>query len=100
MHTRIRLSRDEQLALVGEQEHSGRPALAFCRERGICYQSFLRWRKREACGGGSRLEGRAAFVELAVQPAAVPEQSPPLVAELGFGGGMVLKIFAPSPGRP
>jgi hypothetical protein len=69
MHTRIRLSRDEQLALVGEQEHSGRPALAFCRERGVCHQSFLRWRKRAACVGGSRHEGRAAFVELAMQPA-------------------------------
>jgi hypothetical protein len=96
----MRLSRDEQLALVGEQEHSGGPALAFCRERGICYQSFLRWRKRAAFGGGARHVGREAFVELAVQPAAAPEQSPPLVAELGLGGGIVLKIFAPSAPRP
>lgn len=73
--------------------------MAFCRERGICYQSFLRWRKRAAFGGGARHEGREAFVELAVESAA-PAAAPAMVAELSLGGGIVLKVFAPSAPRP
>lgn len=98
MHTRMRISRDEQLALVGEQEQSGRPALAFCRERGICYQSFLRWRKRVSGHGVASHEGRSTFVEIAVQPED-DGKTPQLAAELALGGGIVLKIFAPLPGH-
>ncbi len=94
MHTRMRTSRDERLALVREQENCGLTATAFCRERGIGYQNFLRWKRTLAeeeapCG--------PAFVELAVQSAA---PATVLIAELSFGEGIVLKIFTPSPRHP
>ena len=58
----MRISRDEQLALVEEQKHSGLTFAAFCRERGICYQSFLKWRKMAS--DPARVSNRqAAFVE-------------------------------------
>ena len=93
------MSRDEQRALVGEQEQSGQPAMVFCRERGIHYQSFLRWRKRTVAPVDAAPVGRAAFVELTVQPG--PERpATQLAAELVLAGGMVLRVFAPSPARP
>lgn len=92
----MRISRDEQLALVGEHKHSGLSATAFCRERGICYQSFLNWKKK-AASPDRITTGRAAFVELSVEPEAPKATVSPLLAELVLGGGMVLKVFAPSP---
>ena len=92
MHTRMRTTRDERLALVKEQEDSGKSATVFCRERGIGYQNFLRWKKTMV---PARTPGSPAFVELAVESSAPAVEVPPLVAELSFGGGIVLKIFVP-----
>ena len=98
MHSRMRTTRDERLALVREQDSRGMTATAFCRERGICYQNFLRWKKTMAPAASP---GGPAFVELAVESAApAPAAAPAMVAELILGGGIVLKVFAPTPGHP
>ena len=95
MHTRIKTSRDERLALVAEQESSGMTAMAFCRERGIGYQNFLRW-KRSSADRPSPYG--PTFVELAVEPAPpVSVAAPVVLAELSLGADIVLRIFHPSP---
>lgn len=96
MHTRMRTSRDERLALVGKQEHSGLTASAFCRERGIGYQNFLRWKRTLAA---EQSPGGPAFVELAVESVAPSLPVTALIAELSLGGGIVLKVFTPYPGH-
>jgi transposase-like protein len=93
----MRTSRDERLALVDEQERSGLTASAFCRERGIGYQNFLRWKRTTV---PELTAGSPAFVELAVESAAPSAPVPAVVAELSLGGGIVLKVFAPYPNRP
>ena len=93
----MRTSRDERLALVDEQERSGLTASAFCRERGIGYQNFLRWKRTRVPESAA---GSPAFVELAVESSAPIAPVPAVVAELSLGGGIVLKVFAPYPGRP
>ena len=97
----MRMSRDERLALVGEQEHSGQTALAFCRQRGIGYQNFLRWKRTLATGlSPERTDKKPAFVELALEssPPGLPASS--LAAELVLGSGIVLRVFAPTESRP
>ena len=69
-------------------------AMAFCRERGLGYQNFLRWKRtladRQAPGG-------PVFVELAVEASTpVPAPAPFVVAELSLGADIVLRIFDPS----
>ena len=93
----MRTTRDERLALVKEQEDSGKSATVFCRERGIGYQNLLRWKKTMAAPVAP---GSPAFVELAVESDAPAAPVPPVVAELSLGGGIVLKIFAPPQSRP
>jgi transposase-like protein len=97
MHTRMKTTRDERLALVREQENSGKPAAAFCRERGVGYQNFLRWKKTMV---PARTPGSPAFVELALESPTPAVAVPPLAAELSLGGGIVLKVFAPPQSRP
>jgi transposase-like protein len=84
----MRTSRDERLALVAEQESSGMTAMAFCRERGLGYQNFLRWKQTLAAG---QTPDGPAFVELAVEPSTpVPEPTPVVAAELSLGADIVL----------
>jgi len=102
MQTRARTSRDERLALVGDQEESGLSAMAFCRARGLGYQNFLRWKKTLATDGHGKAAGKAPlFVELAVEPAgAGAVRTPSLAAELSLGGGIILKVYTPEGSRP
>ena len=44
----MRIVRDERLALVNEQEDSGKSAPVICLERGIGCQIFLHWKKTRA----------------------------------------------------
>jgi transposase-like protein len=97
MQTRVRTSRDERLALVAEQESSGMTAMAFCRERGLGYQNFLRWKRTLA---DRPTPGGPVFVELAVEPATPARVPAPLVvAELSLGADIILRIFNPSSAR-
>ena len=97
MQTRVRTNRDERLALVAEQESSGMTAMAFCRERGLGYQNFLRWKRTLA---DRPTPGGPVFVELAVEPSMpVPVPAQLVVAELSLGSDIVLRIFNPSSAR-
>ena len=93
----MKISRDEKRALVEEQSTSNLSATAYCRERGIHYQNFLRWKKEftPVVSGGS-----PAFVELAVESTPSTAAAPYMVAELSLGGAIVLKVFAQTHSRP
>ena len=70
-------------------------AMAFCHQRGIGYQKFLRWKRISA---GVPCRNAPAFIELAVEPgAAPPGPATALAAELHLGSGMVLKVFTHQP---
>lgn len=71
--------------------------MAFCRDRGIGYQNFLRWKRTLA---DRPTPDGPVFVELAVEPAAQASvSSPVVVAELSLGADIVLRVFNPSPSR-
>lgn len=72
-------------------------AMAFCRERGLGYQNFLRWKRTLA---DRPPPGGPVFVELAVEPSTpIPVPAPLVVAELSLGADIVLRIFHPSSAR-
>ena len=98
---RTRYTDEDKARLLGEFDAGGGSAAAFCRERGISYQTFITWRR------GRRVTRRKAeapvefveFVELALGPAAGRrEQAGPRV-ELELGGGIVLRVHLPIPHR-
>lgn len=96
--SRTRYTDEDKARLLGEFDADGGSAAAFCRERGISYQTFIAWRR------GRRVTRRKAgaaveFVELALGPAADRrEQTGPRV-ELDLGGGFVLRVHLPTPNR-
>lgn len=92
--SRRRYTDEDKARLLGEFDACGSSAAAFCRERGLSYQTFIAWRR----GASVRRDAGAAmeFVELALGP--VPEErtaTGPRV-ELDFGGGLVLRIHLPA----
>lgn len=97
---RRRYTEQEKARLVRECEHRGIAASAFCRQRGIPYQSFLKWRAHRRA---RRLPRKSAgeFLEFEV---AAPTQCvvarTATVVELNLGPQTVLRIFtggAPNP---
>ena len=68
----------------------GGSAAAFCRERGLSYQSFIRWRR--AAGRLSAPEPTAGFVEIDLAPRREASSGIGALVELDFGGGLVLRI--------
>lgn len=96
--SRTRYTDEDKARLLGEFEAGGGSAAAFCRERGISYQTFVAWRR------GRRLArhkpGAAVeFLELDLTPAAGRRADSSPRVELDLGGGIVLRIHLPIP-RP
>lgn len=95
--SRRRFTDEDKARLLGEFDACGGSAAAFCRDRGLSYQTFIVWRRgmparRDA---GNAIE----FVELALDPVTEERSATGPRVELDFGGGMVLRIHLPSP-RP
>ena len=93
---RRRYTVEEKAGLLEDWQRSGMSAAAFCRQRGINYQNFLRWRA-EGSRPVSRKTGIPAFVELEVaaptsKPGAAVVQDATVV-ELSLGTQTVLRIF-------
>ena len=98
--SRTRYTDEDKARLLGELEARGGSAAAFCRERGISYQTFISWRRNRR--DSSRKAGAAMeFVELALEPpgGSRMESVPAPQVELDFGGGFVLRIHLPIPPR-
>lgn len=87
---------------MDEFERGAASAAAFCREKGLAYQTFLNWRRRHTALALSevRQAGGAKFVEVEVPVsggAVLPAAADPAV-ELVLAGGSVLRIY-PTPSR-
>lgn len=92
--SRTRYTDEDKARLLGEFDACGGSASAFCRDRGLSYQTFIAWRR----GTAARRDAvnSMEFVELALGPAAgEPTATGPRV-ELDFGGGLLLRIHLPA----
>ena len=97
MRPRRRYTDEDKARWLDEFATIGGSAAAFCRERGLGYQSFMQWRR--AAGGSAAAEPATGFVEIDVAPR---HEAAPVIGtlvELDFGGGLVLRI-RPLHGQP
>ncbi len=89
-----RYTQDEREQWLAKFEESSSSAAAFCREHGLSYASFLRWRRQAGAG----VEPPTEFIELEVgRPGSCPN---PEAVEVTFPSGIILRIFAQPAGRP
>ena len=89
--SRIRHTDKEKARIIREFEHHDGSAAAFCRQRGVSYQTFMNWRRRPSTSLPIKAEP-PAFLEFEL--GAVPRQrvsAGPLI-ELELGGGIILRI--------
>ncbi|MEO7100603.1 MAG: transposase [Luteolibacter sp.] len=90
--SRRRHTDKEKAHIIREFERHDGSAAAFCRQRGISYQTFMNWRRRASASLPIATEP-PAFLEFELGTARDrPAPAGPLV-ELEFGGGMVLRIL-------
>jgi transposase-like protein len=87
--------REHWLAQFGKLQST---ATSFCREHGLCYQTFLRWR-RNARKTKSSTAAPAPFIELEIPARPSPPTCSELV-ELTFPGGLTLRIQAQTTPQP
>ncbi len=93
--SRTRYTDEDKARLLGEFDARGGSAAAFCRDRGLAYQTFIAWRRGAQAtrhDAGTAME----FVELALGPAAGERTATGPRVELDFGGGVVLRIHLPT----
>ena len=86
----------EKIEYLAEFTRSGGTAPAYCREQGLVYQTFMRWRRER---NGDLELGQSApateFVEIDLPPGdetSKPDPGSPAV-ELVLGGGTILRIY-------
>jgi hypothetical protein len=80
-------------SLVDAQNTSGLSAPQFCKERGVSYASFSKWRNRLSKPNNTDTSHQPAFVELSKQAVTRPEDKPtPWLVELELGSGLYLRI--------
>lgn len=100
--SRGRFTEQDKAGLLAQFERSGSTAAAFCRKKGLAYQTFLNWRRtRGAVAVGHGAQGAEAEFEEVELPASDPRPrrvpGDPAV-ELILAGGSVLRIY-PAPLR-
>jgi transposase-like protein len=72
---RLRYSPDQRQELLDAFERSGLSAMAFSKQHGVCYQTFIAWlRKRRPCGE-ILTPGAPAFAEVMLQNPPPPQGS-------------------------
>jgi len=76
-------------------------ATSFCREHGLCYQTFLRWRRQSRDSKPSTTDAPAPFIELEL-PVRPSSSTPPSseVVELTFSGCLTLRIQSQATPQP
>jgi transposase-like protein len=63
---RRRRSPEEKTEYLALFEKSGMPVSAFCREHGLCEQTFYYWRKQLGAGHARQGAAKVGFAEVAV----------------------------------
>lgn len=97
--SRTRHTDKEKARIIREFEHHDGSAAAFCRQRGVSYQTFMNWRRRASTSLPIAAEP-PAFLEFELGTA--PSRhvfSGPLV-ELELGGGIILRIHPARSAQP
>lgn len=61
---RVRLNRQEIIALIERFEASGLPAVRFAQQAGVCRSSLQRWRRRLAAAAGPGAPAAAGFARV------------------------------------
>jgi transposase-like protein len=94
--SRTRHTDQQKARTLLDFEHTDQSAAAFCRQRGLSYQTLMNWR-RSAAANLPLSEPPLAFLEFELgAPRQRPAPAGPLV-ELELGGGIILRIYpAPS----
>ena len=67
---RPRRSQEQKAEYLALFERSGKPVAAFCREHGLCEQTFYNWRDRLRGGSGPAV--KAGFAEVSGEAASIP----------------------------
>ena len=94
-----RYTEEERAAWLAKFERTTGSAAAFCREHGISYGSFMRWRGQAEPGPSA--PGPAEFIELDVpRPATVQGGPGGPGVELSFLCGLTLRIVPAPPSQP
>lgn len=89
-----RYTEEERAAWLAGFERFTGSAASFCREQGLSYQSFLRWRRETT----PKATGAPEFLELEFPcPAPVPGAES---VELIFPGGLIVRINPQATRRP
>lgn len=88
--SRRRYPDEEKSRLLAEFQASGTTAAAFCREQGLCYQTFLNWRR--SAPADDPAPERPEFIELDLSRPADAGSTPTMLVELELGGGIVLRV--------
>ena len=97
-----RYTEEERAAWLAKFERSAASAAAFCREHGISYGGFMRWRRQAAPEPEPSAPEPADFIEFEVPRSSevlAPVQSGQSV-ELCFPCGLTLRIVPTPPAQP
>ena len=76
-------SAEERSDYLARFEKSGISAVAFCREHGLCKQTFYNWRQKARRMAGAPSRRVPAFAEVSVSP--VPEVAGAIFVHLAAG---------------
>ena len=90
MSKRRHYTQSEREHWLAQFEKYPSTAISFCREHGLCYQTFLRWR-RNARKIKSSTAAPASFIEVELPTRPSTPTCRELV-ELTFPGGLTLRI--------
>lgn len=98
MSNRRHYTQSEREHWLAQFEEYPSTAISFCREHGLCYQTFLRWR-RDARRNKSSTDAPVPFIELGlpVRPSTPPKGE---LVELTFSSGLTLRIQSHSTPQP
>jgi len=111
--SRTRHTDKEKARILRDFEHTDQSAGAFCRQRGVSYQTLMNWRGRASANFPDR-EQPPAFLEFELgaprqwpapvgpHPSVRTRRSAPVgpLVELELGGGITLRIHPARPAQP
>jgi transposase-like protein len=87
---RLRYSPEQRRELLAAFDRGGLSAMAFCRQHGVAYQTFIAWLRKERERGASLLPDDApAFAEVMMQQAS---QCPSAALRMVLPCGTVMEI--------
>lgn len=96
--SRTRHTDKEKVRIIRDFEQHDQSAAAFCRQRGISYQTLMNWRR--ATANLPVPEQPPAFLEFELGASPHQRVSTGPLVELELGGGIILRIHPARSARP